>query len=921
MTPQVGKASGLRGRDRELASLTALLEQASAGRSGAIVVSGEAGVGKTALLNRVADLAPAHMRVERMIASESEMELAFAGLQLLCAHMMHAADRLPSLQRESLEIVFGLRAAKTPNPFIVGLAVLRLLTQVAAGRPMMCIVDDAQWLDDASARTLAFVARRLSSEGIALVLAVRVVDEQFADLPQLALEGLGDDDSRELLRGAFPGAMDTRVRDQLITEARGNPLALQELPRALSPAEVGGGFALVESMPITTRIEQSLLASLEPLPQATRTLLLLAAADATGDPDLLWRAAASIGLGPENLDLAVQADALVIGTRVMFRHPLIRSAVYRAASAEQRRSAHAALADATLAERDPDRRAWHRASATTLPDETVATDLERSAERARRRGGVSAVAAFLERAAELSPQPARRAERLIAAAEAKHDAGAPESAMRLLDDARDLPLTALQQAVIDRLRARSAYALRRDRSAPRQLLLAARALEPHDQRLARDTYMEALSAAVSAGRLGEPGAVAEVADAILDATADDRSANAQDLVLRGQALLVTEGQAAALPTLQRATRALLEHPPDALELHWMWFAARAAQDLWDAEGLRKLADRQVVLARAAGILTVLPAALNLLMVVRTFDGRLDAAEATCDEIDTILSVTGHPIPKYGRIFLAAYRGQVDVVERYTKQLRIDGHERGEGYALTVANFAEAIAYNGAGRYEEALASARGELSHEKEFGHAMRTLLELIEAATRTGERAIAQEAVERLESVTLPVGTSEWALAAVAFARAQLREGDAAERLYHEAIERFQRIRVPILAARSQLLLGEMLRRLGRRSEAREQLKLAYEGLSACGMTGFAERAKRELQATGETVRTQASRGVDELTEQEFAVARLARDGLTNREIAMRLFISARTAEYHLRKVFVKLGIGSRTELKTVLGATDTRS
>lgn len=913
-----GGAEPLLGRDRALARLSALVTQARGGRSGALVVAGEAGVGKTALLDRVAEAAAPHLRVERMVASESEMELTYAGLQLMCGHMMAASTHLPDPQRAALEAAFGLREAGAPNPFVVGLAVLGLLTQAAGDQPLLCIVDDAQWLDDVSARSIAFVARRIGAEGIVMVVAMRDVDERFADLPQLVVAGLGDEDARELLRRVLPGAIDDRVRDQLIAESRGNPLALRELPRGLSPAEMAGGFALVSSMPVESRIMQSLLAQLEPLPGAARRLLLLAAADPTGDPALLWRASELLALGPENLDLAVQADALVVGTRVGFRHPLIRSAVYRSASPEDRRVVHAALAEATPVDRDPDRRAWHRASATARPDEDVAADLERSAERARTRGGVSATAAFLERAAQLSPAPIRRAERLIAAAEAKLDAGAPATALRLLGTVADLPLTALDNATIGRLRARAGYALRRDRSAPRQLLVAAQNLEPFDRALARDTYLQALAAALYAGRLGEPGAVAEISGAILTATADDRSDQAADLLLRGQAMLFSAGQEAALPTMRRALRAFLDQPSDSVPLHWMWFAGRAAQDLWDAEALRTLADRQVQLARAAGVLTVLPMALSLLMVARTFDGRLDAAEVICNEIDTILSVTGHPLPRYGRIFVAAYRGRVDEVESRARQLRADAHARGEGYALTVANLAEALVYNGAGRYGEALASARGELPYSHELGHAMRTLLELVEAAMRTGERGLAEQAVEHLVDVTQPVGENDWAQAFMALARAQLQEGEAAEDLYREAIERFGRVRVPMLVGRSRLLYGEMLRRLNRRVDAREQLRAAHEGLVACGMTGFAERAYRELQAAGETMRVRTSNALDQLTDQELNVARLARDGLTNRDIGGRLFISARTAEYHLRKVFVKLGISSRAELRAALPDLD---
>lgn len=906
----VPEATPLRGRHRELAELDELVRRARSGRSGALVVSGEAGIGKTALLDHAAARAAARVRIERMVASESEMQLAYAGLQQLCGRMMSAAGHLPGPQREALEAAFGLREVSAPSPFLVGLATLGLLTEVADDRGLLCIIDDAQWLDEASARAIAFVARRLDAEGIAIVLAMRTVGDQVAGLPQLVVEGLGDEDARELFRRAVPGAIDLRVRDQLIAEARGNPLALQELPRVLSPAEIAGGFTLTKSMPLESRIEQSLIAQLEPLPEPTRLLLLLAAADPTGDPGLLSRASTVLGLGAENLDITVEAGALVVGTRVSFRHPLLRSAVYRAASPEDRRAIHAALAEATPIERDPDRRAWHRASATLLPDEEVAADLERSAARAQIRGGVAAAAAFLERAAELTPALIQRVRRLIAAAEAKFDAGAPETALRLLDSLRDDQLTALQDALIGRLRARARYALRRDRSGARLLLAAAQGLERLAPELARDTYMEALAASVYGGRLGDANEVAVVSRAILDATAADNSEGARDLLLRGHALLCAEGLEAAIPTLRRALRAYLDQSADELELHWMWFASRAAIDLSDSGALRTLADRQVEFARPRGLLTVLPIALLLVFTARMLDGRVDAAAAACDEMDAIQSVTGHALPQYGRLFLAAYRGHVDEVERRARQLRADAHARGEGWALSAANHAEALAYNGAGRYREAVAAARGELPYSHELSYAVRALLELVEAATRSGERALAEEAFERVASVMRLVGT-DWALAMAALAEAQLREGDEAEALYLRAIQGFERERVPMLAARGRLLYGEMLRRMGRRVDARAQLRAAHEVLSGCGYHGFAERAARELRATGETLRVRTLRSMDELTEQELNVARLAREGLSNRDIGSRLFISARTAEYHLHKVFIKLGVSSRAELR----------
>jgi DNA-binding CsgD family transcriptional regulator len=907
----------LRGRSRELEELDALVRRARTGRSGALVLSGEAGVGKTALLQQASARAAANVRVERMAASESEVELAYAGLQQLCGHMMGSAGRLPVPQREALEAAFGLREASAPSPFLVGLAVLGLLTDVAGERALVCVIDDAQWLDDVSARAVAFVAHRLDAEGIAILLGMRTVERVFADLPQLVVEGLGDDDARELLRLSLPGAIDGRVRDQLIAEARGNPLALQELPRALGPAALAGGFALAGSMPLESRIEESLIAQLEPLPPQTRTLLLLAAADPTGDPGLLWRGSAALGLGPEHLDEAERAGMLVVDTRVGFRHPLVRSAVYRAASAEERRRVHAALAEATSAERDPDRYAWHRASATVQPDEEVAADLERSAARARTRGGAAATAAFLERAAQLTPAPTRRAQRLIAAAEAKHDAGAPDAALRLLDAARIHPLTALQEAVITRLRVRAEYAQHRDRNGPRLLLAAAQGLEPLDPTLARDTYLEALAAAFAGGRLNAAEEVAAVSRAILDATAADASERARDLILRGQALLAAEGPEAAQPTLVRALRAFLDSEPDAVELRWMWFGCHAARDLWDADALRALAHRQVALARAGGVLTVLPIALTFEMTAWVLDGRLDRVAAACDEVDAIQNAIGQPLPQYGRMNLAAYRGRVEEVERRAGQLRSDARARGEGHALSAANFAEATVYNGAGRFADAVASARRELAYTHELAFAERALPELIEGAVRVEQRALAEEALARLEPLTRPLG-GDWALGTLALAQAQLRTGEDADARYRDAIERFERMRAPMWVGRAQLLYGEALRRDGRRADARALLRSAHELLSHVGAAGFAERAARELGATGETVRVRTPESIDQLTDQELNVARLAREGLTNRDIGARLFISARTAEYHLRKVFVKLGISSRAELKSALGELD---
>jgi DNA-binding CsgD family transcriptional regulator len=879
-----------------------------------LVVSGEAGVGKSRLVHEAVERIGAGPQIRRMVAAESEMELAYAGLQFLCAPLIGAVGGLPAPQREALEAAFGLRTDVAPNPLLVGLATLNLLTEAAGDAGLICVIDDAQWLDTASAEALSFVCRRLDAEQIAVVLVMRTVGERWRELPELAVSGLDDIEARALLHSALIGPIDPRVEDQIIDEAGGNPLALLELPRAIGPVEAAGGFGLHRSGSLEVRIEDSLVTRLESLPEPTRLLLLIAAADPTGDPGLLWRSRELLAIGDDQLSVAEDADALDVGTRVRFRHPLVRSAVYRMASQEDRRRVHAALADATYEDRDPDRRAWHRANATVLPDESVAAAHERSAERARARGGAAAAAAFLERAASLTPDDALRIDRLLAAAEAKHDVGASDEALRLLDSCGGYAFPDLQRAHAERLRARAGYAIRRDASSLGELLAAAKRLDALDPVLARDTYIEALAAALYGGRLGDADALATVAQEILEATDDDDPVRARDLILRGQALLAARGQRAAAPTLRRALRAYLDDSLDGLELHWMWFASRAAQDLWDADALRVLAARQVEIARASGVMTVLPIALSVQMVAQTLGGDLVAAEASCDEIDLLRSVMGHSVPSFGRMFLAAYRGQAVETERLAGQIRRDGTARGEGYALSAANFAEAILYNGLGRYPEALEAARRELPFTHELNHAMRSLLELIEAAVRVDEPSLAAEAFAHLSEVTAHLD-SDYGLGVLAMAKAQISEAGEAEGLFADALERFERAAIPIMVGRTRLLYGEMLRRQQRRVDAREHLRAAHEVLSSCGLRGFAERAARELEATGETVRTRSGAAAPELTAQETNVARLAREGCTNREIGERLFISDRTAEYHLHKVFIKLGINSRRELETALG------
>lgn len=902
------------GRERELAGLRVVVDRARSGRSGALVVTGEAGIGKTALLEAAVAAYAGDARVERIVAAETELELPYAGLHQLCHRMLEHTDALPDPQRDALEAALGARSGVAPSPFLVGLALLGLLAEAAGGHSLLYVVDDAHWLDDVSRRVLAFAARRLHAEGIALVLAVRQVPDEFVGLERLTLDGLTDDAARELLRIAMPGTIDRRVRDQLIAEAQGNPLALRELPRTLTPADLAGGFALIDCLPLEHRIEESVLAQLAPLPDEARTALLLAAADPTGDAALLWRASAILELAPSAFDAAERSQALRLGGRVGFRHPLVRSAVYRTADAAQRRRVHAALAEATEPDLDPDRRAWHRACATVHADEDVAADLERSAGRARSRGGAAAAAHFLQRAAELTPAAACRAQRLLDAAQAKHEAGAPERALDLLVIAQDLALTPLQEALGARLQAEARYALRRDRGAARELFAAAERLAPLDPARARDAYLSALTAAVYAGRLGHADDLRTIARGILATPSTDQAGTAGELMLRGQALLIVEGLPAAADTLRRALRAYAEQPLDDLEVRWAWLARQAAIDLWDADALRALAEPQVEFVRRRGVLETLPAALTFVMAKCQIDGDLSGFSLACDEVDVIQGATRSLRPNFGRVILAALRGRQANIAPLTAALRRHAEVRGEGTALSVANYAEAIAANGAGRFRDAVTMAQRERTHLAEYGFAGRTLSELVEGAVRIGAPELAADGLEQLAAITRPVG-GDWALGTLALASAQLATGAAAHDAYEEAVERARRARLTLIEGRARLLFGEALRRQGMRADARLQLREAHAILDGCGAEAFAERAARELAATGEAVRTHVPRVADALTEQELNVAQLARDGLTNRDIGARLFISARTAEYHLRKVFLKLGIASRAQLTQALG------
>ena len=906
----------LLGRLPERAALSELLDAARAGRSGVLVVRGEPGVGKTALLEHAVESA-AGLRVARVAGVESEMELAFAALQQLCAPMLGKLESLPDPQRAALGIAFGLNTGAAPDRFLVGLAVLSLLSEVAEQQPLLCVIDDTQWLDRASAQALAFVARRLLAEPVALVFATRDPGEEYRGLPELPVGGLRDGDARELLSSVVRGPLDERVRDRIIAETRGNPLALLELPRGVTPAELAGGFGL-PSMPglpgLPRRIEDSFRRRLEVLPAATQRLMLVAAAEPAGEPGLVWRAAERLGTGAEAATPAADAGLLGIGERVTFRHPLVRSAVYRAASPAERRAAHQALADVTDSRADPDRRAWHRAQATLGPDEDVASELEQSANRAQARGGLAAAAAFLERAAALTRDPTRRAERALAAAQAKHQAGAYDATLRLLGTTEAGPPDQLRLARADLLRGQIAFASSRGSDAPPLLLKAARQFEPLDPRLARETYLDALAAAQFAGRLSLGGGMREVAEAARAAPPPPGPARGPDLLLDGLALLTCEGYPAGAPVLRRAVSAFLG--PDVCreeELRWLWLASRAAWMVWDYASWDVLSDRQVKLARDAGALITLPIAFNTRAGVHVFSGEFTEAASMVAQAESVTEATGSSIAPYGALALAVFRGQEAQAAHLIQTATDDVGRRGEGGGLNFVDWVDALRCNSLGRYQEALAAAQRASEDSPAMHFTSWALVELIEAAVRSAVPQRAAGALRQISGIARACGT-DWALGAEARSRALVSDGAAAEKLYREAIDRLGCTRLCVELGRAHLVYGEWLRRQRRRRDARDQLGSAYEIFDSIGAAAFAGRARIELRATGGHARERAVQTPDALTAQEALIARLAGDGASNPEIAAQLFISRATVAYHLRKVFTKLGVSSRSQLAPAL-------
>lgn len=918
MSTSPNAVTALIGRGPECAELDDVLASVRAGTSRVLALRGEPGTGKTALLEYVGRQAR-DFTVVRATGVESEMELAYAGLHQLCAPLLDGLARLPVPQQDALGSAFGLTTGPPPDRFMIGLAMLGLMSEAVRERPLLLLVDDLQWLDDASAQALTFVRRRLGAEPVGIITTSRPVadsETDHDDVAELPLGGLSDRDARVLLQSVVPGRIDEDVLRRLLAEAGGNPLALLELPRGLSPEQLAGGYRMPEVRSLRGRIELSYARRIAALPDSTRRLLLVAAAEPRQDPVLVWRAATRLQIAVADAVPAVAEELIDFGGEVRFRHPLVRSTVYRTASSSDRRRVHRALAEATDPVQDSDRRAWHLAHATDGLDGAVADELARSAGRAQARGGMAAAAAFWERAVELTPDPRLRAERALAAARSKFHVGAQDPALRLLAVAEAGALDERSAAAAQLLRAQIAQAVGHGQEA--SLLDAARQLEPVDVELARETYRDAFYAAGTAGRLARHDGMLQVARAVRASealAANQATDRPSELLLIGLAATLVDDPATGVPLLRRALDGVRAEPVlTDRATHWLPLAARVAHDTWDDESWEEITERMIDVARDRALLLMLRAALMSGMALQLFAGRLSRAQAMADECAVLVTATGDVMPPYGPLVLAAWRGQDHPLAELVEDIEREAAERHEGQWISACGWATAMLDNGQGRYDKALVAAERGSAHPEELGIATWSMVELVEAAARNGTPERAEAAMRRIDAIADASGTN-WALGTAARSRALLTDAHGAEAHYRQAIDRLTRTPMRWFTARTHLVYGEWLRREGRRVDARAQLAVAHDMLAEMGADAFAERARRELAATGATVRRRSVETAIELTEQEAQVARLAADGHTNPQIAGRLFISPRTVEWHLRKVYSKLGIASRTELGRALG------
>ncbi|SER26648.1 regulatory protein, luxR family [Lentzea albida] len=862
------------GRAGETRRVGELVGHARQSRGGALVLTGEAGIGKSALLEHAVGAASG-FEVLRATGSEFEQELPYSALHQLCVPVLGHLDALPAPRREALRIAFGL-AGGTPRPFQVGLAVLDLLTSVR--RPVLCVVDDAQWLDAASSQAMAFLARRAGADAVAVLLAVRTPStvDALSSLPRLHVGGLGDRDAKALLAARHPFPLDDRVRDRLVAEANGNPLALLELPLA-------GGFAVPDSVP--SRVEEGFRARLAGLPDDARLLLTIASADPTGDPGLLWPAAEALGVGGAVDDAAGLAE---FGARIRFCHPLARSAVYRAASGGERRAVHAALADATDALTAPDRRAWHRAQACAGPDDTVAADLEQCAARARSRGGVAAAAAFLDRAVALTLDGRRRAERALAAAEACVEAGAVDRAADLLATVETALLDGPRHARADLLRARIAFSRPGDDSGPVWTVRAARRLVVTAPGQARECFLDAIETSFVVGRAG--GVVEEV---LASARALAPEPGTPDL-LSALITWASDGYRAAVPVL----RAVLHSDSGALWSRRPALASMIGTELWDLDTQFAIAEWLLKAGRESGSPLLLRLAFAQKATGAVLCGDMAEALAATAEEEAVADAVGEPPLRHHRLLLAAMSGRREETAELLRGFGGTGH-------VASLHWNAALLHNGVGDHEAALTAARAATGHGDLFLTGV-ALPELVEAAVRCDRPGEAAQALEALTERTQATGTA-LGRGVTAYSRGLVT---GAEDDYREAVESLADSPLRPYRGRAHLLYGSWLRREGREECVRE-LRTAHDLLSTSGADAFAARAAAELRLAGHGVAHRPVQAHDTLTRQQVAVALLVASGATSNEVASQLFVSKRTVDAHLRAIFAKLGVTSRRQLK----------
>ncbi|WP_193044722.1 ATP-binding protein [Mycolicibacterium baixiangningiae] len=907
----------LLGRHREQETLSRLIDGARQSRSGALVIRGEAGIGKTALLTSALTRAT-HMRHLCVSGVEYESELAYSGVQQVCQPLTGQFGDLLPPQRDALLVVLGLSDGDAPDRFRVALAVLTLLGEAARTTPIVCAIDDAQWLDKASLQVFGFVARRLAADPVVMIFAARPFDSdsELAGLPEMWLERLDDRAARALLARSLPGRVDERTQAGILAEAAGNPLALLELHRVLTPAELAGGYGWAKARLPAERVESVYSRLLPGLPEPTRTLLLIAASEPAGQPMDVWATAALLGVGVDAAGPAEEAGLLTIGRRIQFRHPLVRSAIYQSASQDERRSVHRALAEVMVGRGEESRRAWHRAHAAAEPDESVAHDLEASADQARARGGAAAAAAFLSAAAELSPDRAECGRRAVAAARDMLDAGAPDAALQLLAHAESA--ADLDGIHVEVLRSEIAFATRRGGDAPIHLLACAERLAPVDVALSRQTYLKAMMASIFSARLSGADAAdpAAIATACAAAPAPTAAPGAADLLLTGLVKRFTAGYGEAAPVLRRALRVFRdEAAAGTADAQWYGLAGRVALDLWEQADWAAIAQQQIDLLRRGGVLTLLPVALAHRAGVSVHSGRFAEADGFIEEAQAISAAIGVPSPGYIEPVLAAFRGQPERTMELVDAGIASATARGEGRVIPLVGYAAGVLHNTFGDYGAALAATKWAVDYD-DLGMCGYGLLERVEAGALGGDTAAAHQALDQLLERTAATGT-EMALGMAARSQALLANDGCAEELFIASITHLKRCDVDVLLARVHLLYGEWLRDRGRQDAAATQLRRAHGIFSRMRADGFAGRARRGLSDLGQAMPVPDTGLADELSRQELTIARMARSGQTNTEIAAQLFISPRTVEWHMTRIFGKLSITSRHGLRAAL--TDT--